>query len=287
VSDLVDVQNSLVSLCTAQLYPTGSSAGLVPSPAVGFVVKIYPGWPVKAQLDIDLAAKPAICHVSVYPTKMERQTTRYLSRYKQLSMNTPTLTLAASGQTVTVGGTIPPASNPHNLAIFVNGVPYIYQPLINDTLQTIATAFAALIPGASAAGAVVTVPSAAVLGPVRVGVTGTSGRSVGNQDRVFQIGIWADTPAHRDVIAQAIDPALRATAFVFMPDGTAGKLEYRGSPETDQFEKSTLYRRDLMYSVDYSTMQTVAAPQIVAVEVNISAAVDGVPPFVPVSTQFS
>ena len=235
--------------------------------------------------DLDLAA--GICSVSVYPAKMERNTTRYLSRYKQASINSPTLTLTAAGQTVTVSGTIPPASNPHNLGVFVNGVPYVYAVKPNDTLASVAAALATLITGSSSAGPLVTLPAGALLGPVRAGITGKSARPIRNTQRVFQITIWADTPAHRDAIAAVIDPVLAATPFVFMPDGTAGNVVYRGSPQTDKDEKSGLYRRDLMYSVDYSTMQTVTAPQIVAVEVDISAAVDGVPPFVPVATEFS
>jgi hypothetical protein len=284
MADLAAVHQSIVTLCSGILYPTPPTTPTQLSVA-GTAVRIFPGWPLKAQIDKDLAQ--GICTVSVYPAHMERPSTRYLANYQNLSLNTPTLTLSSSGQTVTVGGTIPPASNPHNLAIFVNRVPYVYATLPNDTLATIAAALAALIPGAVSAGPVIAIPEMSVIGPVRVGITGTSGRPVRNTQRVFQITVWANTPANRDAIAGVLDPVLAATPFVFMPDGTAGKFEYRGSPETDQYEKSTLYKRDLMYSVDYSTMQTVTVPQIVAVEVNLSAAVDGVPPFVPVATEFS
>ena len=287
MSDLSDVANSLLALCVSVLYPAGGSNKIVASPTIGIPVRTYVGWPLKSQLDADLAATPPICHLSVYPRPQERNTTRYLSRYRELALNSATLTLSAAGQTVTIGGTIPAPTNVHNLAVFVNGAPYVYQAQPSDTLATIAVALAGLIPGATASGPVVTVPSSAILGAVRVGVFGTSGRAVRNTQRVFQIGIWCATPAQRDLIAQAVDPVLAATPFIRMPDGSFGKLEYRGSPESDQFEKSMLYRRDLLYSVDYSTLQTVNVPQIVATELQIQAAVAGQPPYETVATEFS
>lgn len=285
MADLSDVANTLVSVCTGIAYPAGIEA---PSIA-GAPILLYYGWPIKSQLDTDLAA--GRCHVSVYPRPQERNTTRYLGRFEQTSINTTLLTLTAAGQTVTVGGAIPPAANVHNLAIFVDGRPHVYQVQPTDTLQTIAASLAALIAtaalGASASGAVITVPSYATLGAVRVGVFGSSSKPVRNQDRVFQIGIWADTPTHRDTIAQAIDPVLAATNFLTFPDGTAGRLIYKGSPSSDMYEKSTLYRRDLMYSVDYATVLVVKSPQIVAVETDTSVAVAGVPPYVPIATEFT
>lgn len=285
MADLSDVAGTLVTLCTALVYPNG-----IAQPSVANTpIRLYYGWPVKAQLDADLAVP--ICHVSVYPRSQERNSTRYLGQFEQTSINTTLLTLTRAGQIVTVGG-IPPATNVHNLAIFVNGMPYVYQTQPADTLATIAAGLAALIavavPGTAAVNGVqITIPNAGAIGPVRVGVFGSSSKPVRNQDRVFQIGIWADTPAHRDVIAQTIDPVLAATNFLFFPDGTSGRLIYRGSPSSDQFEKSFLYRRDLMYSVDYATVQVVKAPQIVVVETQTSVAVAGVPPYAPVATTFN
>lgn len=283
MADVSDVANALVALCTGVVYPNGVQTELQAS-VVGPPIRLYPGWPVKAQLDADMLA--GVCHVNVYPRPQERNTTRYTPKFQQTSVNTATLTLTGVQQTVTVGGTIPPSSNPHNLAVFVNGVPYLYQPLTTDTLTTIAAALAALIPSATSAGAVITVPTSATLGAVRVGITGTSARPLRNQERVFQIGIWADTPAHRDVIAQAIDPVLELTKFILLPDGWYGEMNYRGSPETDQYEKSTLYRRDLMYAVDYATLQVMTTGQIVVVETDISAAVSGVS-YAAVATEFT
>jgi hypothetical protein len=268
VADASDVSAALVTLISALLYPSGTTSAAGPN------VRVYPGWPVPEQIDLDLANKvgltPApICHVSVWPLPTERNTTRYLPSYRDVTLNTATLSLFAAGQTVTVGGTIPPASSPHNLAVFVNGTPYVYRALTTDTLQSIAAALAALIPGGTSAGQVITVPGE--LGAVRVGISGTAVRLVRNQERAFQITIWADSPAHRDAIVQVIDPVLAATPFLSFPDGSAGRLIYRGSPITDMQQKMAIYRRDLMYSVDYSTTQTSATTQITQTQLSVGA----------------
>lgn len=277
MADLSDVANALVTLATGLVYPAGTT---LPS-VTGNLVHVYYGWPIPQQLDADLQV--AICHVSVYPRPQERNTTRHLSSFAQTATSVKTLTLTVAGQAVTLAGTIPPASNPHNLAIFVNGTPFVYQASPGDTLASAAAALAALIPGATATGAVITITG--TIGAVRVGVTSTTSRLIRSQERVFQIGIWADTPMNRDTIAQAVDPTLAATTFLTFADGSAGRLRYVGSPISDMAEKSTLYRRDLMYAVDYATLQSLTATDVTQTQLNVSA---GVPPASsPVATEFA
>lgn len=87
------------------------------------------------------------------------------------------------------------------------------------------------------------------------GTTGTSIMEIRRQERTFQISIWAPTPAARDSIAKAVDPALAATERFTLPDQTSARLIYKGSPMTDMLEKARIYRRDLLYSVEYATTQ--------------------------------
>lgn len=284
MADLSDVSAALVTLAAAAVYPSGTG-----SPSVcGTGVRVYAGWPNAQQLDTDLAQ--AICHVSVYPRPEERNTTRFAPTWQPVSINTQTLTVAAVGQAVAFGGTVPPAGNPHNVAILANGAAYVYAVQTGDTLAGIAAALAALvavgIPGTVAAGAVVTLPASARLNAARVGVTGSSMREVRRQERSFQIGVWADTPGRRDAIAQAIDSALAFTTFVTMPDSSAARLTYKNSVVGDQFQKDKLYRRDLMYSVEYATTQTELDTQITQQQLNVSAAIAGVAPFTPISTTY-
>jgi hypothetical protein len=287
MADLSDVSTALTTLIAATLYPNGIGQPSV----VGVGVKVYPGWPNPGQLDADLRATPPVCHVSIFPRPEERNTTRFAPDWKPVSVNTPTLTLTIAGQAITVGGAVPPANNPHNAMVFANGKPYVYTVLPADSLASVAAALAALIvvdiAGTSVAGAVVTLPNSARLNGARVGVTGSSMRELRRQERSFQIGIWADTPAHRDAIAGAIDPVLAFTTFLTMPDTSAARLVYKGSAISDQFQKDCLFRRDLTYMVEYATTQTETETQITQEQLNVSAAVAGVLPYQLVSTTFS
>jgi hypothetical protein len=194
-------------------------------------------------------------------------------------MNAATLTLTINGQQITVGGAVPPANNPHNLSVLANGKPYVYAVQTSDTLNSIAAALASLIaadiPGTGAAGAVVTLPGTGRIGAARVGVTGTAVREVRRQERHFQITVWADTPAHRDAVAQPVDLVLATTKFLTMPDGFAARLIYKNSPISDSLQKTRLFRRDLIYLVEYATTQTETETQITQDQLGVAATRDG------------
>ena len=265
MADISDVSQALLALAVAAVYPNGTT-----QPSIAATpIKLYEGWPNPQQLDVDLAA--GICHVSIFTRQEEKNTTRYTGEWKPVSINTPTLTLTVNGQTVTVGGVMPSPFIAHNLTIMVNGLPYVYAALSGDTLNSIAAALSALIPGASASGAAITMSSTAIINAARVGMTGTAIRNIRQQERRFQISIWADTPTHRSQIASAIDVALADLRFVSLPDGTLGRLIYHGSPVNDSLQNEQIYRRDLIYAVDYSTTQAETETQITNTQLNIAS----------------
>lgn len=268
MADLTDVGNALVALAAQTLYPNGTGQSSV----AGIGVRVFQGWPNPQQLDADL--KAGIGQLSVFPRDEERNTTRYSKDWKQLSVNTPTVTLTVAGQTIIVGGTIPPANNAQNVGVIANGLSFVYAVQNTDTLTSVATALAALIvagiPGTTSAGAVITLPGAAMIDAARVGVSGTLIREVRRQERLFQISIWTDTPDHRDAITQPVDVAMAATQFLTLTDQSAARLIYKGSMVIDQYQKDKLYRRDLFYTVEYATTQTAAATQVITDQINIA-----------------
>ena len=266
MADLSDVENALVSIIAQVFYPAGTGQ---PS-ALGAAVRIYRGWPSKPELEADLRA--GAVNVSVYAQNRERVVTRFQNACRLLTgPPTPTVTFSVSGQTVTIGGTV---SVPQNAAVIVNGAAgYSYALQQTDTPTTIATALAALVvadhPEATSAGPVLTVPGAVSL-VGRAGTFGTSLRELKRQRRDIQIALWANNPTLRDQVAILLDPALAAMEFIPLADGTAGRLVYVSSPHDDTVQKEILYRRNLIYSVEYGTTQTRSDAQIIVPVVDVS-----------------
>lgn len=274
MADLVDVQNSLVALISQILYPNGTAQPSV----TGIPTTVYAGWPTASQLDADLLALsqglPAgKIHVTVFPPKgMGRNTTRFMRTWQDAVLPVQTLTLTINGLQVTVGGTV---ATPQNVMLMVGGQPYVYAVQPADTVTSIATALAALIPGAANAGPVITLAASSNLTAARVGASGTAMKEIRRQERVFMITVWADTPAHRDVTAPAIDVVLADTEFLVFPDTSAGRLIYKSTDVDDMVSKALLYRRDLVFSVEYGTFKVATTTQITQTQLNVSA---GVPP---------
>ncbi len=273
MADIIDVQNTLVGIVANAVYPNGTGQASVS----GNPIVVYAGWPTASKLDADLIASKA--HVTIFPTATESNKTRYPKDWVQQTLNSVTISVTIVGQTVVIGGAMPAPFTAHNVMAMVNGLPYVYAVQQSDTLTSIATALAALIvagvPGTTSAGAVITMPNAARITAARVGVTGTSIREIRRQERVFQITVWANTPAQRDVIGAALDISLANTEFLTMPDGYGARMIYRSSMVVDALQKAKLYRRDFMYSIEYATTQTETDTQITQEQLNTSVQNDG------------
>lgn len=290
MAGLAEVSSALCALIAQIAYPNGTSQPSI----TGQPILVYGGWPSPGTLTTDLKAGKA--HVSVYPTT-EKIIDSAVSDWRQMTAPVNTLTLTTVDQTVTVGGAIPSPFSPQNLVVFVEGVPYLYSAQAADTLTSIATALAALIavnhPGTTSAGAVITIAGTLAIAygglnvvladgsavflvgdvpPVfgRVGGVGTSIRELRRQERTFQITVWANCFDARDPLADALDAALSGTFHLTLPDGMLATLRYRGSRQDDSGQKESIYRRDLMYAVEFSTTQATTDTQITVTETNVS-----------------
>lgn len=271
MSDLADVNDSLVSLLASTIYPSGTGQPSVP----GMPVRVYAGWPQAAQLDTDLLAGTA--HVSVF-NRESRNTTRYqLQQLDPPTVTTPSLTLTIIGRTITVSGTVAAGVN---TAVIVGTNGFTYQTVSNDTLSTVATALASLInatyPGTSATGAVITLPNAGPpINAARVGGSASQTIEVGRIEQVFQITVWANTPANRKAIASLIPPALMQNHFLTLADGSSARLILKSQRDDDVPQKELLYRRDIFATIEYVETATVTATQVVDVVDNVTVGVNG------------
>lgn len=266
MADFTDVANALRDAISVALYPNGVGQ----ASAVGFPVQIYQGWPSPDKLDADLKAGTA--HVSVWPTPSETPTVDHFPEWQVLSTTPATLTATVGANTVTIGGTV---SAPQTMAVIADGKAFAYPVQAGDTLATIATALAAGLNAAgitaSAAGAVVTLPAAKHI-VARAGGQGISIRELRRQSRVFQISCWTWAFDKRDMLAMAVDAALSANWRLALADGTYGNSTYKGSSQHDEAQKQLVYRRDVLYSVEYATTQTRTDAQVLIENTNTSGA---------------
>ena len=290
MADISDVYSALLSVIAGIFYPSGQPTNTIAtSPVTGTIVRYYPGWPQKAQLDQDLGNN--VVNISVFaPPGTEQNTTRFPRQWQVATpaQHTLTATVDDTGTIITIGGTV---STSQNVAAIVNGTPFVYQSQASDTLSSVASGLAALIAAggfsASASGAAVTISGAKSL-VARVGGIATMLKEVRRQNRLFQISFWCPTPALRDTAVKAVDPVLAATNFLSLADGSMGRLIYQRTFVDDAAEKAGCYRRDLFYAVEYGTTITEQAPEAVAVEGTIqgssadfSAFTQSDPPSIP------
>lgn len=244
MADLSDCLNVLASLSSAALYPNGTSQ---PS-LVGATVTVVPGWPIPAQLDAIIAAGNAM--VSVYQMPgMGKNTTRFLGDDDvQATVPAAQLSLGVYQNRVTVGGSI----NPGEAATLrVNYQPYSYAAKAGDTVNTVAAALAALIPGASVSGYIITINGLFDL-ETAVSVPVTVQQEISRQCQVFMVTIWTPTPALRDATTKALDLSFKQQPRITMPDNTWARLLYHGTTEQDTLQKQRIYRRNLLYEIEYA-----------------------------------
>ena len=83
---------------------------------------------------------------------------------------------------------------------------------------------------------------------------------------------WCPTAATRDSSASAIDQSFAALSFIDLPDGSQGRLTYSGTSEFDQSRDALLYRRDLLYTVEYPTMISAVQPAMLFGNLDLNAA---------------
>jgi len=257
MADQSDVATALVSAITTILYPNGLSSNSL----LAQTVKIYRGWPNTATLRTDLSANTL--NVSVFPNAdTSRNTTRWADGLVVAGRVIPTLNVDISGTSATFSG----AADKGQLAgLLVDTMAVVHRTIAEDSPELVAATLAQLIRTkriALVSGATVTVPGAGLL-LGRVVADQTALGWTRSQQQQFRVSCWCPDPSSRDSVASAIDTALSSCTFIDLSDGSSGRLRYAGTTEFDQSQDAALYRRDLVYSVDYLTTVTDVLPSMI------------------------
>ncbi len=251
--DLSDVEAALAAAVAGAVYPKGAEG----APAPGLACRVYRGWPTAAALEADLAA--GIAHVTVQSMPAGfRDMTRFLGEW-QGAAPPVTLTATVAGETVTFAGDPAPGQV---AGVRVDGVPHAYRVRQGDTPGVIAAVLAALIRTVRPAelhGDGILLPGG--LGIVARVADGVGGTELRRQRAGFRVTAWCPDPASRDRVAGCVDGALAAIQFLDV-GGWGCWLRLSGGSVLDAGSVAGVWRRDLLYGVEYPTVVDSTLPSM-------------------------
>ena len=250
MADLGDVTALLATMAGAACYPNGLTSASVAGDFV--TIRIFEGWPIAAQLDADIAA--GACNVSIFP--QPNATANVFQVQNEPYVVTPPvygMGVTISGTSITVTGT--PGAGEF-LTIIADGK-YSYSRLGNSVaaiLAAIQTDALANYASVLVVGNTITFTTSRLV--AHIGAPATAAQATHRQKDQILISVWAPSPTMRNVVAAAIDVAFKAVNRITFPDTSSGNLVYIRNAQLDNHERAAIYRRDLVYSVEYATLQT-------------------------------
>jgi hypothetical protein len=255
MADLSDVEQAVANTIISILYPAGSSQSSV----IGALCRVYRGWPNSATLNTDLSAGTVNVTV-VSDNDSGRTTTRYLPEW-QVAVSQPGVTASSTGQTITISGS-PQVGDV--IGALIDGATYAYRIQAGDTPDLIASNLNQLIQTNLPSAVQISTITVAGAGSVSVRVVCDSTASFESrrQEKDLRIICWCPTPAIRDAVSAVIDSAVNQGSFLALPDNSSARVVYRNTASYDQAQNALLYRRDLIYTVEYATITVEEQPSM-------------------------
>jgi len=263
MADIDDVSNAIASLVSTAVYPNGIS-----QPSIsGAQVRIFPGWPIPAQLDADMAA--GVSNVSIFPMAGATATPfQILDEFYTIVPPVHGMVVSVVGNAVTLTGT----SGSTEFCALVLDKKYAFSETGSTSaviLSALLSDISAIYPSSSISGNTLTISGAAFV-VARVGSQGTLGRVVHRQRQGIMVTVWAPLPATRTVLASAVSVSLSANVRVSLPDTSQMILVYNRTSVIDTWEAMTIYRRDMIIDAEYATIEQFPGVEVTAVENTLS-----------------
>lgn len=260
MADLSDVSALLSTMVGAAVFPNGPNAASV----TGAPVVYGPGWPQPKSLDDLIAAGGS--NVSVFPAPgAATNVFQVLDEQYVLVPAVHGMTAAINGAMVTFNGQ--PGTGEYG-SIVVDGR-HAY-----SRVGASATAIVQAIAIDAAPNYAVTVSGNTITFPTdrliaRIGAPATMGSVTHRQKQQFIITVWSPNPVVRDALAVAIDVSFKTVKRLTMPDTSQAILVYDHTRQFDEKSAVSIYRRDLVYTVEYATLRTFTAWEVTSVNPTI------------------
>jgi hypothetical protein len=253
LADLSDVEGALLGALIGLAYPAGLTAPSI----LGSPIRLYRGWPITAALTADIAAGTANVSVFAVPGGT-RNTTRW-GVQTAITPTPPALTVSVVPPSASFAGT---AAAGQLAGILADQVAYIYQVQAEDSPSLVAAAlYTLIVPNRPClvSGATLTVPGA-IQFVARTTQAASGVQEWARQEQGFRVSVWCASPSQRDTLCGAIGSAMAQVAYLPLADGTGGRIRARATASFDDDRDTSMYRRDLLYDIEYGTTATITQP---------------------------
>lgn len=283
MADLSDVTFKIAELAGAAVYPNGVGQTSVS----GQPVRVYEGWPLPDRLDLDIAGQTRdgdgvlvptsygpVSHISIFP--MNGSITSSQQVFEPEFVLIPpqhTITALIVDQTVTFSGAPVEGEFVSIIADGRHGYSRVGASLA-EICQQLAADAQADYPAASFTGTSVTIPAASLI--ARIGAKAVMGKLIHRQKQAVMVTIWAPTPEVRTTLASAVDILMKQNLRIVFPDTSQAILTYDRTNQIDDRQSEGIYRRDLIYTAEYGTIETFDSYEVTVFTVQTSAD-DGAP----------
>jgi len=262
MADVSEVSKFIAQRVAASLYPDGESE----TSLAGVPVKIYPGWPVPDALQLDIEAGAA--HVTVWPLPGERKVSTDLGRpFWTVAKGEPSLQVNVNGSIITLSGEVTADTN---VQIALGSKAYRFHFPANTTLSSVRERLSEALPLASILVGRIMVLNA---GRITASVTtaGTVVRELRRQIKEFQVTVWAPTPVLRNRIGMLVDVTLSEQHHIDLGDHAPAQMLYARQSESDAGGNFHIYRRDLIFSVNFALTQHSTASEVIATAFSLNS----------------
>lgn len=245
------------------------------APSISISAKLYVGEPPSVPLETDIIA--GVSNIGVMRILgATRNVTTFAPRWQQVSKNVAPLSVALLSGSVVFGGN---GGAGMTCGVTAGDVCYAYRPVLTDTPASVAAALAALIPGGSAVGAILSGPNitAAVVLPDQAAFLAT-----GQQETLLQVTILA-VPVPGSPAPLATGKQVRASLtrlvgglktmlrqdgtvnrFIGLPDGTSARLIQMDERDDDTTRRNDVWRRWVTFRCMYDEGVAQIQPALVA-----------------------
>jgi len=264
LADIADVLDALEQIARTACYPNGTS---LPSVS-GKPIDVAQGWVLSEDLDAGLPQGMTFVTVYAVPSSTAKLPVP-LSGSSDGVVVAPVHGMSAvvSDLSFTLSG-VPTLGE--YATVIVGAYAYSYPAAAGDTVQIVAAALAAQIPGAAVSGSTVSLRSGPSI-TVRIGAPATMGRTIDRERQNVILGVWAPNPSDRTVVAAALRVAVAQNLTIVLPDTSEALLIAQGMNQTDKNQLELAWRRDLTVQVTFDTLETYPAYEVTSVDVTLDA----------------